>query len=167
MGHVRNNDAMQNMTEAPRKVLQLRVTPHLTEGEAMNRNSRLIFATFYLITFLVTPNSSASDRTVTGSVDRATHIVKLQIEDVKPSANACDYHIQRFEYISALRSLLVDLGEERCFQDIYGKNKAELCWIPPRSLRVGGKLCLVIDGRRVGTLQFGSDTASLLSERCE
>lgn len=97
--------------------------------------------------------------------------LQLKIEDSHPVANACDYFVQRFEYVVPLQAIVLTLGhEEPCSLDRYGKRQAHFSWRLPSSLRNKSKFCVIVNQQKVGALHVNvteTETTALLSGKCE
>lgn len=92
--------------------------------------------------------------TIHASLDSDATTLVLEIEDRNDVLNACDYYIQRFEYLDVLDSLVVQTARPECRVDRYGKGKTVLRWTVPQFLRADAQLTLVVDRRVFGTLRF-------------
>jgi hypothetical protein len=97
-------------------------------------------------------NQANAEFRVATFVDATGSELFLGIQDAVESKNACDYHVRRFEYVAALKSLVIELGQEPCFEDRVGKRKATLKWTLPASLRGPSELCVVVDSGKVGSV---------------
>jgi len=104
------------------------------------------------------------------SLPRDSAEMTIQIEDKTEVPNACDYHIQRFEYVRAINTLLINVEQESCFADRYGKRRAELHWTLPQSIRQSGKLCVVVNQSKIGSVFYDRARADFVvgqTESCE
>ena len=84
------------------------------------------------------------------AIEQNTSSLIIKIEDAVESPNACDYYIRHFEYIEALKILIIDLGEEICLVDRFARRKGKLHWTLPNSLRDTGKIGLIVNHKKLG-----------------
>jgi hypothetical protein len=97
--------------------------------------------------------------------------LQLDIEDSLPVSNACDYFIQRFEYVAPLKALVLTLGQdEQCNLDRYAKRQAHFSWKLPTSLRNKSTLCVLVNHQKIGALHLtlnDTESTALLDGKCE
>jgi hypothetical protein len=79
--------------------------------------------------------------------------LELRFIDREPVANACDYHVARFEYVEAASLLIVDLkSPEPCSLDRFGRRKGRLNWDLPAAIRGAGRLGVIVNQVKLGEL---------------
>ena len=136
----------------------------------MKHLSILFLPALLLVVALSSKASPSNGVGVSYSLPHDSTQLVIRLEDKVEVANACDYHIQRFEFISSLNALLIDLGTEPCHVDRIGKRKAEMIWTLPQSLRQMGKLCVVVNGQKMGMFFYDRAQADYVigqTEFCE
>lgn len=122
----------------------------------------------YLVSSLVLAfggqSAFAADRTVQAEYDSSTRTIQLLIEDVKESAQACNYYVDRMVYFKTARVLSLSLAEDPCFIQVIGKKKATFVWSVPRSLHQES-FCLRVESENVARITFDG-TRAVVSESC-
>jgi hypothetical protein len=79
--------------------------------------------------------------------------LELRLIDRDAVANACDYHVARFEYVEAASLLIVDLkAPNPCNLDRFGRRKGRLTWDLPAALRGSGRLAVIVNQVKLGEL---------------
>lgn len=78
----------------------------------------------------------------------------LVLQDTFVSPNACPYYVQSFQYVDALKTILITTGSEPCLIDVIGRREAELYWVLPGSLRSKGEVTLVVNGENIGKISW-------------
>lgn len=96
---------------------------------------------------------------IQSTVDFSTQELALTIEDTLPVTNACEYYVQRFEYIDALHALNVVVQAPPCFVDRVAKRKVQLKWIIPSSLRNQSQFAVIVNSVRMGTQSISGQKA--------
>ncbi|MEW6058383.1 MAG: hypothetical protein AB1540_17415, partial [Bdellovibrionota bacterium] len=97
-------------------------------------------------------SSVESDLSVKAEITSNTTL-NLTIEDRSDVANACDYYVESFQYIKPINSLVVQVAQNFCRTERYGKGKAQLQWVLPNSMRGGNaRLQVIVNQKRLGTL---------------
>jgi hypothetical protein len=105
------------------------------------------------------------------SLPRETADLIVEIQDKTEVPNACNYYVQRFEYIRAINTLVVNVETQQpCLVDRIGKRTGELRWTLPQGLRNKGKFCVVVNQSKVGSVFFDRAAADFVvgqTESCE
>ncbi len=79
--------------------------------------------------------------------------LEIRFIDREPVANACDYHVSRFEYVEAAQLLIVELkAPNPCSLDRYGRRKGRLSWDLPSAIRGTGRLGVIVNQVKLGEL---------------
>jgi hypothetical protein len=116
------------------------------------------------------PNaSSASPFNINVALNETAQAAELTIhvEDAEEVSNACDYYVRRLEYVEALRTLMVDVEPQFCQLDRMGRRKASFKWIMPHLLRATGKLCLVVNQKKIGVASFSHSVNAVADFRAD
>lgn len=88
--------------------------------------------------------------------------LSLVVKERQMAPNNCDLHVQRLEYIKALKALVVDVAPEpTCMLDVTGQRKAKIDWTMPKYLRSKPDLQILINGYRLGVLSVDQDQATI------
>ena len=131
-----------------------------------------MFKSVILFSLILTVCAQANDSKIfdiSATVTRAQSLLNIQIVDSLPVANACDYHVQRFEFINSLKTILIDLASDDCKVDRFGRRQANVHWVLPQSMRGSGDLCIVINREKMGTIRLNPSLESdlFISSKCE
>ncbi len=106
----------------------------------------------------------APKHSISGFVHVPTQTMHMVVEENDEVPNVCDNYIQRMEYLSSLKTLVLTVARQHsCHTDVVGKRKAELKWVLPRSLRTKGQFCLVVNQRKLGMVSIAESRQVTIS----
>lgn len=93
---------------------------------------------------------------------RISNSLQLLVKEQNHQGPACDLVVQKFEYIEAIKAILVDVQPVSfCPVDAMAARAAMVTWQLPQNMRSAGTLQLILNGESRGFLEIKNDRLSL------
>src|SRR5580698_6531843 len=66
--------------------------------------------------------------------DTNSLILQLRIQDAKDKSGVCPYYVKTLQYLQGVKLLNVEVYQEFCTNEAYGKSEGDVFWTIPNSL---------------------------------
>lgn len=96
------------------------------------------------------------------SVQGRPRLLGLTLQDSNPVTGVCRLHVQRFEYLPSVETLVLEMDSKQpCLNEAIGKRKGTFLWVLPESVKSKSVLRLIVNQRSIGNLELEGDQARI------
>ena len=97
--------------------------------------------------------------TTEAATTKSRTALKLFIEDVAAKQGVCPYYVKSQQYLEGIKLLNIEIYQETCLNDAFGRSNGELAWVVPNALlKTGSEIKVLVNQNPSGILVYDEST---------